>query len=190
MFVLKTKTMIKLSISFILTFASLTLFAQTKTSSIHSFKVKSIDGSTFDFASLKGKKIIIVNTASECGNTPQYAELEEIYKKYKSKNVVIIGFPANNFGGQEPGTDKEIKAFCTKNYAVTFPMMSKISVKGNDIAPIYKWLTEKALNGVKDAPVTWNFQKFLIDENGNWVGSVAPKASPKSAQEIIDFLAK
>ena len=142
------------------------------------------------YSKAKGKKIIIVNTASECGNTPQYSELEEIYKKYKSKNVVVIGFPANNFGGQEPGSDKDIKAFCTKNYAVSFPMMSKISVKGNDIAPIYKWLTEKTENGVKDTPVTWNFQKFMIDEKGNWVGSVAPKTSPLASKELIDFISK
>lgn len=165
-------------------------FAQNNSKTIYDFKVKNIDGSTFDFSTLKGKKIIIVNTASECGNTPQYAQLEEIYKKNKSKNLVIIGFPANNFGGQEPGSDKEIKLFCSKNYAVTFPMMSKISVKGSDMAPIYKWLTEKAENGVKDVPVTWNFQKFLIDEKGKWVASVAPKTSPLSSDEINEFISK
>jgi glutathione peroxidase len=169
---------------------SLSITAQTTIKSIYDFKVKSIDGSTFDFKTLKGKKIIIVNTASECGNTPQYEELEQIYKKYKLKNVVVIGFPANNFGGQEPGSDKDIKAFCSKNYAVTFPMMSKISVKGSDMAPIYKWLTEKSANGVKDAPVTWNFQKFLIDENGKWVNSIAPKTAPLSSKEIIEFVSK
>jgi glutathione peroxidase len=169
---------------------SLSITAQTTIKSIYDFKVKSIDGSTFDFKTLKGKKIIIVNTASECGNTPQYEELEQIYKKYKLKNVVVIGFPANNFGGQEPGSDKDIKAFCSKNYAVTFPMMSKISVKGSDMAPIYKWLTEKSANGVKDAPVTWNFQKFLIDENGKWVNSISPKTAPLSSKEIIEFVSK
>jgi glutathione peroxidase len=169
---------------------SLSITAQTTIKSIYDFKVKSIDGSTFDSKTLKGKKIIIVNTASECGNTPQCEELEQIYKKYKSKNVVVIGFPANNFGGQEPGSDKDIKAFCSKNYAVTFPMMSKISVKGSDMAPIYKWLTEKSANGVKDAPVTWNFQKFLIDENGKWVNSIAPKTAPLSSKEIIEFVSK
>jgi len=182
--------MYKLLFSILISLLSISGSAQTKNKSIYDFKVKSIDGSTFDFKSLKGKKIIIVNTASECGNTPQYSELEEIYKKYKSKNVVVIGFPANNFGGQEPGSDKDIKAFCTKNYAVSFPMMSKISVKGNDIAPIYKWLTEKMENGVKDTPVTWNFQKFMIDEKGNWVGSVAPKTSPLDSKELIDFISK
>jgi len=182
--------MIKLGFTFLITLACLNLLAQSNSKTIYDFKVKSIDGTIFDFGTLKGKKIIIVNTASECGNTPQYAELEEIYKKYKSKNIVIIGFPANNFGGQEPGSDIEIKTFCTKNYAVTFPMMSKISVKGADMAAIYKWLTLKTENGVKDAPVTWNFQKFLIDEKGNWIASVAPKISPKSSQEIVDFLTK
>lgn len=182
--------MIKLGFTFLITLACLNLLAQSNSKTIYDFKVKSIDGTIFDFGTLKGKKIIIVNTASECGNTPQYAELEEIYKKYKSKNIVIIGFPANNFGGQEPGSDIEIKTFCTKNYAVTFPMMSKISVKGADMAAIYKWLTLKTENGVKDAPVTWNFQKFLIDEKGNWITSVAPKISPKSSQEIVDFLTK
>jgi glutathione peroxidase len=180
----------KLTFTFLITMISLSITAQTTIKSIYDFKVKSIDGSTFDFKTLKGKKIIIVNTASECGNTPQYEELEQIYKKYKSKNVVVIGFPANNFGGQEPGSDKDIKAFCSKNYAVTFPMMSKISVKGSDMAPIYKWLTEKSANGVKDAPVTWNFQKFLIDENGKWVNSIAPKTAPLSSKEIIEFVSK
>jgi glutathione peroxidase len=182
--------MIKYGFSLLMAIASVTLMAQTKSKTIYDFKVKSIDGTIFDFGKLKGKKIIIVNTASACGNTPQYAELEEIYKKYKSKNLVVIGFPANNFGSQEPGSDDEIKAFCSKNYAVTFPMMSKISVKGADMAAIYKWLTEKTENGVKDAPVTWNFQKFLIDDKGHWVASVAPKVSPKSSQEIIDFISK
>jgi glutathione peroxidase len=180
--------MYKITLSLFLTLLSFGIYAQTKT--IYDFKVKSIDGATFDFATLKGKKIIIVNTASECGNTPQYKDLEELYKKYKSKNVVVIGFPANNFGAQEPGSDKDIKAFCNKNYAITFPMMSKISVKGSDMAPIYKWLTEKKENGVKDVPVTWNFQKFLINEKGNWVGSVAPKTAPLASQEIIDFMSK
>jgi len=180
----------KLTFTFLITMISLSITAQTTIKSIYDFKVKSIDGSTFDFKTLKGKKIIIVNTASECGNTPQYEELEQIYKKYKLKNVVVIGFPANNFGGQEPGSDKDIKAFCSKNYAVTFPMMSKISVKGSDMAPIYKWLTEKSANGVKDAPVTWNFQKFLIDENGKWVNSIAPKTAPLSSKEIIEFVSK
>jgi len=180
----------KLISTFLFALIGLYTFAQKPAKSIYDFSVKNIDGSTFNFSSLKGKKIIIVNTASECGNTPQYAELEEIYKKYAKKNVVIIGFPANNFGAQEPGSDKEIKNFCSKNYAVTFPMMSKISVKGNDMAVIYQWLTQKSQNGVLDAPVKWNFQKFLIDEKGKLVASVAPNVAPLSSKEITDFISK
>ncbi len=187
---MKQLNMTKTILTFIIAMMGTLGLAQNKAKSIYDFKVKSIDGSTFDFATLKGKKLIIVNTASQCGNTPQYSDLEELYKKNKSKNLVIIGFPANNFGGQEPGTDKEIQSFCSKKYAVTFPMMSKISVKGAGMAPIYKWLTEKSMNGIKDEPVTWNFQKFLIDEKGNWVGSVASRTSPSKSKEISDFLAK
>ncbi len=144
---------------------------------LYDFKAKTIDGKDFDFSALKGKKVMIVNTASLCGNTPQYADLEKLYQQYGGEHFTIIGFPANNFGSQEPGTNNEIHQFCTKNYGVTFQMMEKISVKGDSMHPLYTWLTEKALNGVQDAPVTWNFQKFLIDENGNWVGVVAPKES-------------
>ena len=145
--------------------------------SIYDFKVESLTGGTIDFAQFKGKKIMIVNTASECGNTPQYAELQKISEKYKDK-LVIVGFPANNFGHQEPGDNKQIAAFCAKNYSVTFPMAAKISVKGDDMAPIYHWLTEKKFNGVKDSEVTWNFQKYLIDENGKLVEMFDPGLSP------------
>jgi glutathione peroxidase len=140
---------------------------QAKT--LYDFKAKTIDGKDFDFNKLKGKKVMIVNTASKCGYTPQYKQLEELYLKYNNKNFVIIGFPANNFLWQEPGTNSEIKDFCEKNYGVTFQMMEKISVKGKDMHPIYEWLTQKDQNKVKDAPVKWNFQKFLIDENGKFV---------------------
>jgi glutathione peroxidase len=163
----------------LLALISMAVFAQPS-STFYAFKTTDIDGKPFDFSSLKGKKVLIVNTASRCGNTPQYEKLEALYNQYKSKNFVIIGFPANNFGGQEPGSNKEIKEFCTSNYNVTFPMMGKISVKGKDIDPIYKWLTSKAENGVMDADVTWNFQKFMIDENGKLVGMVAPRESPES----------
>jgi glutathione peroxidase len=145
---------------------------------IYQFKVKDIEGNVFDFASLKGKKIMIVNTASKCGLTPQYAELEELYKKFKEYNLVIIGFPANNFAEQEPGTNSEIATFCTKNYGVTFPMMEKISVKGEDMASLYKFLTQKSLNGLEDNEVQWNFQKYLINENGHLDKVVAPKTLP------------
>ena len=147
--------------------------------SIYDFKVEALDGKTINFASFKGKKILIVNTASGCGFTPQYEGLEALYKKYQDK-LVIVGFPANNFGGQEPGTNGEIKEFCKKNYGVTFPMAAKISVKGDDIAAIYKWLCNKSENGVLDATITWNFNKFLLDEKGNLITKFDSKVTPMS----------
>ncbi len=155
-----------------------TMTDKNQTKTIYSFKVKDIDGNEFDFASLKGKKIMIVNTASECGLTPQYEQLQSIYQEFKDKNFIIVGFPANNFGAQEPGSNKEISAFCTKNYGVTFPMMEKISVKGDDMAAIYQYLTKKELNGLQDSQVEWNFQKYLIDENGKLVQVVGPRILP------------
>lgn len=154
---------------------------------IYQFKTKDLDGNDFDFASLKGKKILIVNTASECGLTPQYKDLEAIYKKYNDKNFVIIGFPANNFGSQEPGSNKEIAAFCQQNYGVTFPMMSKISVKGKDMNEIYQFLTQKSKNGLQDSDVEWNFQKYLINEKGELVKVLSPRVLPTD-QEIIDWI--
>jgi len=135
-------------------------FLPSDTASIYQFKVKDINGKTFDFATLKGKKIMIVNTASKCGLTPQYEQLEALYTKYKAKNFVIVGFPANDFMSQEPGSDQEIAQFCKLNYGVSFPMMSKISVKGKDMHPVYQFLTQKAKNGLEDSKVEWNFQKF------------------------------
>jgi len=163
--------MIVLAISVI----SLISFGQQKT--LHDFKTKTLEDGDFDLSTLKGKKVLVVNTASKCGHTPQYAELEALYKKYGGDKFVIIGFPANNFLKQEPGTNEEIREFCTKNYGVTFPMMHKISVKGDDMDPIYQWLTQKSQNGVMDAEVTWNFQKFMVDENGKLVGFLKPKES-------------
>ena len=160
------------------------LFAKATT--IYDFKVTSLDGGTINFKDFKGKKVLIVNTASKCGNTPQYAELEKLYKEQNGK-LVIVGFPANNFGSQEPGTNDEIKAFCTKNYGVTFPMAAKVSVKGNDIAPIFKWLTNKAENGVLDAEIKWNFTKFLLDENGALIAKFDSNVSPMS-DEIVKYL--
>jgi glutathione peroxidase len=153
----------------------------------YDFTVTTIDGQPFDLSTLKGKKVLVVNTASKCGHTPQYAQLEEIYKKYGGDKFTIIGFPANNFMSQEPGTNEEIKQFCSLNYGVTFQMMAKISVKGKDIAPLYKWLTSKDENGVMDAPVKWNFQKFMIDETGNIVGMVPPGEKPDS-EKIINWI--
>lgn len=152
----------------------------------YDFKVTAIDGSTFDFATLKGKRVLIVNTASECGYTPQYKQLQELYEKYGGEKFTIIGFPANNFGGQEPGSNTEIAAFCEKNYGVTFPMMSKISVKGNDAHIVYEWLTQKEMNGVSDGNVRWNFHKFLIDENGKWINEFSSSVSPLD-DEITSF---
>ncbi len=161
--------------------------AQTMKESIHQFKVTDLYGNEFDFSTLKGKKIMVVNTASECGLTPQYEHLQAIYEKYKDKNFVIVGFPANNFGAQEPGNDEQIAAFCKKNFGVTFPMMSKISVKGDDMHEIYQFLTQKAKNGLEDSDVKWNFQKYLIDENGFLVKVIPPIKSPKN-DEIIKWI--
>lgn len=156
--------------------------------SIYDFKVEGLDGGTIDFSKYKGKKILIVNTASQCGNTPQYAELEELYKKYSS-SLVIVGFPANNFGGQEPGSNSEISSFCKKNYGVTFPMAEKVSVKGDDIHPLFKYLVAEAEKlGEKD-PVKWNFTKFLIDENGRLVKVFHNKVLPMS-DEVVSAIAK
>ena len=168
----------------ILSFAFTSTEAQT---SFYDLKTKTIDGKEFKFSELKGKKVMIVNTASKCGYTPQYEDLEKLYQAYKDKNFVIIGFPANNFGHQEPGTNEEIKEFCTKNYGVSFPIMEKISVKGDDMDPIYKWLTEKALNGKMDSSVRWNFQKYLIDENGNLVEMVDSKVKPMD-DKIVNWV--
>jgi glutathione peroxidase len=154
--------------------------SKEKIKSFYDFKTKTIDGKVFKFSSLKGKKVLIVNTASKCGFTPQYKDLEELYKTYGNNNFIIIGFPANNFASQEPGTNAEIKNFCNVNYGVTFPIMSKISVKGDDIAPIYRWLTEKKLNGKMDSEVKWNFQKYLINEHGQLVDVVDSKTNPMS----------
>ena len=154
---------------------------------IYQFIVKDLEGNDFDFSKLKGKKILVVNTASKCGLTPQYKDLEALYEKYKSKNFVIVGFPANNFASQEPGTNAEIGAFCTKNYGVTFPMMSKISVKGNDMDKVYQFLTQKAKNGLQDSEVQWNFQKYLINEKGELEKVVAPKVLP-SDNEIVNWI--
>ena len=176
----------KLIVFFMMAFITTITNAQDK-QSFYDFKVTDIDGKSFDLSSLKGKKVLIVNVASKCGYTPQYEQLEELYLKFKDQNFVIIGFPANNFMGQEPGTNEEIKAFCTSKYNVTFPMMSKISVKGDDIDPLYFWLTEKKMNGKADAPVKWNFQKFMIDEQGKFAGFAAPGDKPFD-EKIIHWI--
>jgi glutathione peroxidase len=159
----------------------------TSSKTLHDYKVTDIDGNEFDLSSLKGKKVMVVNTASKCGLTPQYEQLQSIYDAYKDSNFVIIGFPANNFMGQEPGSNDEIETFCQKNYGVTFPMMSKISVKGNDQHELYKFLTQKSLNGLEDNEVQWNFQKYLIDENGKLVRVVSPRVLPND-ESIVSWI--
>ncbi len=166
----------KISSLILLLLIGTTVMSQSK--SFYDFNVKNIDGEEFDLSSLKGKKVLVVNTASKCGLTPQYEDLQKLYEKYSQNNFVIIGFPSNKFGKQEPGSDEEIKEFCTSKYEVTFPIMSKISVKGDDIHPLYKWLTKKEQNGKMDSKVKWNFQKYMIDEEGNFVDVVSPKTNP------------
>jgi glutathione peroxidase len=176
---------VKTGLLFCLISISAATYSQTD---FYSFKVKTLEGNDFDFSSLKGKKVMIVNTASKCGNTPQYKQLEALYEKYKDE-LVIVGFPANNFGAQEPGTAQEIRKFCTDSYGVTFPMMQKISVKGSDTAPVYKWLTTKSLNGVRDSEVKWNFQKYLVDENGKLVDVIDPQVLPDS-DKVLSWLSE
>jgi glutathione peroxidase len=163
---------------------SQTLVSRGQIKTLYDFKTKTIDGKDFDLATLKGKKVLVVNTASKCGLTPQYKDLEALYEKYGGNKFVIIGFPANNFASQEPGSNAEIKEFCLVNYGVKFPMMSKISVKGDDMDPIYQWLTKKELNGKMDSEVKWNFQKYLVDEQGRLVDVVDPKTLPNSDQIV------
>jgi glutathione peroxidase len=152
-----------------------------QTQSIYDFKVEGLTGGTIDFADFKGKKILIVNTASKCGFTPQYKELQELYEKYKDR-LVIVGFPANNFLSQEPGSNETINEFCKKNYGVTFPMAAKISVKEKSMAPVYKWLCNKSENGVMNAKVKWNFNKFLLDEKGVLMAKFNSKIKPMSEE--------
>lgn len=159
----------------------MTLLGQT--GGFYDFKVKTLEGENFDLSSLKGKKVMVVNVASKCGFTPQYKDLEEMYRKYEG-DLVIIGFPANNFANQEPGSASEIRNFCSQNYGVTFPLMEKISVKGDDIHPLYQWLTSREKNGVMDSEVKWNFQKYLIDENGRLVDVMYSKEKPESEKSM------
>ena len=161
--------------------------AFTQNNNFHQFTTQTLEGEEYDLNQLKGKKVLVVNTASECGLTPQYEQLQAVYEKHGGENFTVIGFPANNFGAQEPGSNIEIKTFCTKNYGVTFPMMNKISVKGDDQHEIYQWLTQKEKNGKMDAEMQWNFQKFLIDEEGNLVDVVEPREKPDS-EKITNWI--
>lgn len=154
----------------------------TSSDSVHQFNVKTIEGDEISLKQYEGKVLLLVNTASKCGYTPQYTDLEKLYNTYKDKGLVIIGFPANNFMGQEPGSNEEIKAFCEKNYGVSFPMMSKISVKGSDIHPLYDFLTDSDKNGVVDGNVKWNFQKYLVGKDGKVVKKFSPGDNPMSEE--------
>lgn len=160
-----------------------------KKKSLHEYVVEDINGEDFDFSKLKGKKVMVVNTASKCGLTPQYEALEKLYKTYGSEDFTIVAFPSNDFMGQEPGSDADILTFCKKNYGVTFPIMSKVKVKGQNKSKVYEFLTEMALNGLKNSDVKWNFQKYLIDENGFLVDVVSPRSAPDSP-EIISWISK
>lgn len=158
-----------------------------QTNNLHQFSATTIEGEIFDFSSLKGKKVLIVNTASECALTPQFKKLQELYEEYGGDDFEIIGFPCNDYGKQEPAGNDVISDFCTKKYGVTFQMMEKISIKGENPHPIYKWLTSSEENGVLDAKVTWNFQKFMVDEQGEVVDFLAPVKSVKN-KRIMDWL--
>jgi glutathione peroxidase len=161
-------------------------FKQMK-QSIHQFEVTALNGKKFNMSTLKGKKVMVVNTASKCGLTYQYEILEKMYKEYGPENFIIVGFPSNNFLWQEPGSNEEIAKFCSENYGVSFPMMEKISVRGSSIHPIYKFLTEKNKNGYKNSSVKWNFQKYLIDENGYLVKIIPPKTKPDDSS-VVDWI--
>jgi len=158
----------------------------TMAKSFYDFKMKDLNGKEVDFSSFKGKKIMVVNVASKCGYTPQYEALQKLYTEHSDK-IVILGFPANNFGGQEPGSNDEIKSFCSENYGVTFPMFEKISVKGFDKDPLYRWLSDAALNGWNNEEPSWNFCKYLLNEKGELIKYFPSKVSPLD-QEILDII--
>jgi glutathione peroxidase len=180
--------MLKKTLITLLSIMTLTLNSQTSVdNSIHQFKVADIYGNIFDFSQLKGKKVMIVNTASKCGLTYQYEALQKLYSQYKDLNFVIVGFPSNDFLWQEPGSNDEIIDFCEQNYGVTFPMMSKITVKGTKKHPIYQFLTQKSKNNYRDSRVTWNFQKYLINQDGRIEKIISPRTRPDS-EEIVSWI--
>ena len=180
--------MFKKTILTLISIMSLTLNSQTMVNnSIHQFKVADIYGDIFDFSKLKGKKVMIVNTASKCGLTFQYEALQKLYSQYKDLNFIVIGFPSNDFLWQEPGTNDEIIDFCEENYGVTFPMMSKVTVKGSKKHPIYQFLTQKSKNNFKDSRVTWNFQKYLINKDGRIEKIISPRTRPDS-EEVVSWI--
>lgn len=154
---------------------------------IHGFKVLTLEKKVFDFSELKGKKVLIVNTASACGLTPQYEDLQKLYDAYQHKGFEIIAFPCNDFAEQEKGSNEEIKTFCQRNYGVTFKVMDKVHVKGKDVHPVFQWLTQKSQNGVMSSIMKWNFQKFMIDENGYLVDVLNPWTKP-DCKKVINWL--
>jgi glutathione peroxidase len=168
-------------------FMVLTLFSFAQHKTLHDFSALTISGEVLDFSTLKGKKVLIVNTASECSLTPQFRKMQELYEEYGGDDFEIIAFPCNDFGSQEPGTNNQINEFCTSKYQVSFTMMEKIPIKGDNMHPIYKWLTSSEENGTLDAKVTWNFQKFLVDENGQVAESLSPITGPQN-RRIIEWL--
>ena len=156
--------------------------------SVYDFTLNSIDGQPSPLSSFKGKVVMLVNVASKCGYTPQYSALESTYEKYKDRGLVIVGIPANNFGAQEPGTNEEIKTFCSRKYNVTFPMMAKVSVKGSDQTPLYQFLTDKSLNPSTGGEIKWNFTKFLVDKEGHVVKRYGPTTAPHEIEKDIEKL--
>lgn len=164
-----------------------TVYAQQPNEPFHALSATDIHGKPFPFSQLKGHKVMVVNTASECGYTPQYKQLEQLYEKYKDKGFIIVGFPSNDFGAQEPGDEKTIATFCEKNYGVTFPMMSKVITKGEGQHPVYQWLTQKSKNGAADSVVKWNFGKYLVNEDGSLFTVLASATDPLSEQ-VLNWL--
>jgi len=182
----KMKNVIHQTTFLVLVFISMSLYAQQ---SFYDFTVLDINGDEYDLAQLQGKKVLVVNTASKCGLTPQYAGLEKLYREFKDDDFVIIGFPCNDFATQEPGTNEEIVTFCSTKYDISFPMMGKIKIKGDEMHPLYNWLTKASENGVEDSRVAWNFQKYMIDEYGMLVGHVPPRKKP-TCKEITSWIKK
>ena len=164
-----------------------TIYAQQPVEPFHALSATDINGKPFPFDQLRGHKVMVVNTASECGYTPQYKQLQDLYTTYKDKGFIIVGFPSNDFGGQEPGKEKTIADFCEKNYGVTFPMMSKVIIKGEGQHPVYQWLTQKAKNGATDSVVKWNFGKYLINEDGSLHTVLASGVDPLS-DAVLNWL--
>jgi glutathione peroxidase len=177
----------KLNLLIVVLIFSVQIMGQKKT--LYDFEATTIDGDVYDFSSLRGKKVLIVNIATECSLAPQLKKLQELYEEYGGDNFEIIAFPSNDFGKQEPGDNNKIKEVCSTKYGITFPIMEKITIKGDNPHPIYKWLTSSEENGTLDSKVTWNYQKFLVDENGEVVDSFSPISSPKN-NRIIEWLMK